>query len=370
MDNQKSREKLNRRQFLNRSALGAAMAGMAGVPLSSALAAPEQTTVTKTADAVTQPSQIYVPKEDGTGQKRPWVKRGELPCGALGKLRVSRIISGGNIISGWCHARDLSFVRNLAQAYLTRAKQFDTLQSMEEVGINTIVLDQIQMEILTQYKKERDGRMQSIVAVRPDWGNFGANSWNAFKTEIVKAIDQGPHALFVHGGYSDTLVKSGKPAAMDMFHKALQFIREQGLVAGIGAHALEVPIACDKQGIEPDFFFKTFHHDQYWSATPKDRRKRFCVDGPKSLDHNEFHDNIFCIDPEDTIQFMSRKKQPWIAFKVLAAGAIAPESGFKYAFENGADFLAVGMFDWEIDENVKIAREILNDVKRTRLWCS
>lgn len=33
-----------------------------------------------------------------------------------------------------------------------------------------------------------------------------------------------------------------------------------------------------------------------------------------------------------------------IAFKVLAAGAIRPELGFRYAFENGADLICIGRF--------------------------
>jgi hypothetical protein len=77
---------------------------------------------------------------------------------------------------------------------------------------------------------------------------------------------------------------------------------------------------------------------------------------------------IFCIDPEETAAFMSKKKQPWIAFKVLAAGAIDPKSGFTYAFENGADFVAVGMFDFNITEDVKVIKEVLSGLKRPRAW--
>jgi hypothetical protein len=36
---------------------------------------------------------------------------------------------------------------------------------------------------------------------------------------------------------------------------------------------------------------------------------------------------------------MKTVKKPWFAFKVLAAGAIEPKDGFRFAFENGTDFI-------------------------------
>jgi hypothetical protein len=352
---------MSRRQFLNRSvAAGVAVGSLAG-------AAADDSSST---DAVSNPTKVYA-AADGDANTRPpmqAVRQGEMPSGKIGPLKISRLISGGNIISGWCHARDLQFVRNLAEAYLTPRKQFDTLQFLEEQGVNTIVLDQMQMGILQQYRRERGGHMQTLVATRQDWGDWGKPGWDSLKRQIQQAIEDGPNALFIHGGYADQLVQSGKPERVELIGRALEFIRAQGFPAGLGAHALEVPMACDRQGVTPDFYFKTFHHDQYWSATPRERRRRFCVDGPRHLDHNEFHDNIFCIDPEATIEFMRNKTQPWVAFKVLAGGAIPPKSGFEYAFNGGADFLAVGMFDFEVAHDVKIVRELLKDLRRDRPW--
>ena len=54
--------------------------------------------------------------------------------------------------------------------------------------------------------------------------------------------------------------------------------------------------------------------------------------------------------------------KPWIAYKVLAAGAIHPADGFKYAFQNGADFACVGMLDFKCPrENAVTAKTILKD---------
>jgi hypothetical protein len=305
---------------------------------------------------------------EGTSRNPQPLAAGQMPTGQLGKLKVSRLISGGNLLSCWCHQRDLLFVRNLAEAYLTETKQFDTLQKCEGAGINTIMIDLDQMPILKKYKQQRGGRIQTIVSVRQGWGDWGHAAFKGLKTEIARTIDQGADTIFLHGGYCDRLVQANQPEQVELIGQAITYIREQGLAAGLGSHALEVPMACDQQGIQPDYYVKTFHHDRYWSATPKERRRRFCVDGPRSLDHDEFHDNIFCIDPEATAEYMRDKKQPWIAFKVLAAGAIQPKSGFAYCFENGVDFVAVGMFDFEVAEDVKTAREVLKEVQRDRPW--
>jgi len=147
---------------------------------------------------------------------------------------------------------------------------------------------------------------------------------------------------------------------LDLVAEVLDFMKSQGVIAGIGAHCLEVVVACEKAGLEPDFYMKTLHRDDYLSATPKDDRPDFALPP---------HDNMWCTNPQETVAFMKNVKKPWIAFKVLAAGAIAPTVGFEYAFENGADFACVGMFDFQVREDAIVAKSILSKrLERQRGW--
>ncbi len=292
-----------------------------------------------------------------------------IPSGRLGTVEVSRLILGGNLLHGWMHSRDLLYVSPLAKAYQTEDRVFKTIAMVEERGVNTVACDMMQLDLVNKYRKQTGGKIQTLVGTRPPWDQWKQVTWEVVKTAIDKAIDDGGTALFLHGGFCDRMVEWNAAKNVDLLGRGVDYIRKQGLTAGLGSHSLAVPVACDRHSIAPDFYFKSFHHDQYWSATPKARRKEFSVDAERFLDHDEFHDNIYCLNPEETTAYMHNKKQPWVAFKTLAAGAIQPETGFRYAFENGADFIAAGMFDFQLEDDLKFAAAAINAAaNRKRAW--
>jgi len=299
--------------------------------------------------------------------------KGKLPQGNLGKLKVSRVILGGNLIAGGAHARDLIYVSSLFKAYNTERKVYETLALAEAAGVNAFLLGNGQMPMLKRYRELTSGKMQTICQVFPnDFMQFMVDPVltedriQGLVTDINRAIDYGMNAIYVNGSAAERFVKLGR---IDLLAKALDQIKSQGILGGLGGHSIEVPIQCEKAGLDPDFYVKTMHRDNYWSAHPRENRVEFSVDSRKLPDHNQFHDNIFDLFPEKTVEFMGTVKKPWIAFKVLAGGAIPPKDGFKYAFQNGADFICVGMLDFQIIEDVNAALEALGSIEnRTRPW--
>ena len=286
--------------------------------------------------------------------------KGELPMGKIGPHEISRLIAGGNLVGGWAHSRDLRYVPSLFKAYNTEKKVYETLMLAEKAGINTINIGFPTNALLAKYKKATGSKIKVISQVAPDMKN------KDYFVNIDKAIDYGVDIVQIQGNHVDWLVRDNQ---IDVIEKMLDHIRKQGYTAGLAAHAVDALIACDAYGLVPDYYMKAMHHDNYWSAHPRENRVPFEVDGEKYLDHNKFHDNCFCLFPDRTAEFVERATVPVMGFKVLAAGAIEPSDGFNWAFKNGADFICVGMFDFQVVEDVNTTIDVLHKLQdRTRPW--
>lgn len=266
-----------------------------------------------------------------------------IPTANIGNLNISRLICGGNLISGYAHSRDLMYVSPLLEHYFTDKKIFETFHLCEANGINAAMLkfDEKTVRIIQQYWREEGGKIQWIAqVVNP----------NSPQEDTRAAVDAGAVGIFTTGQMGDELVRQNK---VDLLATTIEYARDNSVIAGISCHELAVIRACEKAGIAPDFYMKTFNQKNYWSASSKTQ----C-------------DNVFNNEPpEDTIAVMKDLERPWVAFKVLGAGAIDPKAGFDYAYRNGADLLCVGMFDFQVATDAVIAREVLAATKdRSRPW--
>ena len=318
-------EELNRREFVKSSA-----AASAGAILGLSLE-----------------EKALLAQQAEKSKKRPVASGTDMPMGKIGDLKVSRLICGGNLISGNAHSRDLLYVSSLLRQYFTDDKVMETFQICESNGINSAVLrlDDHVIGIINKYWKDWGGKLQWIAQVEPKQHDLF--------TEAKRAIDNGAKAVYVEGAEADRFVKKGR---VELIGKVVEFIKEQGLPAGVGGHSINVPIAVDPAGIEVDFYMKTLHSGNYWSSRRPEQQQDVVSNRA---------DNYWSLTPDETIRFMQEIPKAWLAYKVMAAGAIHPTEGFKFAFENGADFIVAGMFDFQVGEDAEIAKNILADLAKT-----
>ncbi len=273
--------------------------------------------------------------------------------GKLGDMEVSRLLLGGNLLTHFTHSRDLRYVYNLTAHYNTPEKILETLAVAEEHGVNTLVIHTVDSALrVLQEHRRRGGKMQWIICpttpIEPGLLKYGEH--------VMKMVDDGVDAIYIWGVHADRMTS---PEGIDLLGKAVDMVKANGVPCGVGGHRLEVVRQCEANKVRCDFYIKTLHHHKYPTA-------------PKA---GEAGDNIseipgyWCGLPDETVEFMKTVEKPWVAFKVMAAGAIPPEDAFRYAFTSGADFVLAGMFDFEIAPDVRIAAKTFAEAKdRPRPW--
>lgn len=254
-----------------------------------------------------------------------------LQRGKFGKYEVSRLIIGGDPVSGIAHAGELVYQADFMKQYFNTPKILDTLTVAEQNGINTLLMraDDRIISHYNMFKKERGGTLQWIATSAPEQGDPVENA--------KRARDNGAIAVYLHGGVADDLRKAGKAEEIG---EVVEGFKKLGIMAGVGAHQLDTARACVQNRIDPDFYMVTINRVNY-----------------------------YCSEAAEVGIFMRSINKPWIAFKVLGAGRIPPQEGFRQAFEHGGDFLAVGMFDWQIRDDVAHVQQMLSQgIDRERGW--
>jgi len=285
----------------------------------------------------------------------PAAPRDMLAKGKIGNLEISRIILGGNLLTHYAHCRDLNYVKSLTAHYNTDEKIMETLAWAEKCGINTLSMHNPPhpMSVLRRYRQQ-GGSMQWIICPTAKVDE----NMEEYNEQVRELIAAGCEALYLWGVHSDKLLAAGR---IDLIAKAVELVKRFDIPSGVGAHDLQVIVECEKNKIPADFYIKTFHHHHYPTGPQPDQLTAPYTEIP----------GYWCREPQATIEVMKQVSKPWIAFKVMAAGAIGPADAFKYAFENGADHILAGMFDFEVEEDVRIARETLAAAAdRPRPWRS
>ena len=227
--------------------------------------------------------------QSGSPAAGPPAPQAGLPRGKIGKLEISRLILGGNLLTHFTHSRDLRYVYSLAARYNTDEKILETLATAEAHGINAVTMHNPPhpMSLLRRYRKERGGKIQWIIcptaAVEPGLAEY--------RQHVEELIKDGCEAIYLWGVHADALVAQGK---IDLVAEAVELPKKYGVPSGVGGHALDVVQACERHGVKADFYIKTFHSHSYPTA-PKPEQ----ITGPL----NEFP-GYWCSNPQETADFM------------------------------------------------------------------
>ncbi len=248
----------------------------------------------------------------------------------LGGYDVSRLICAGNPFGGYAHAGGLGYVGQLMRAYFTDEKIAETLQLCRANGIDTALIeigDNI-LRALDLYESRMGWRIQWICQIPPDRNQVGL--MKHMREQIQIAADNQAICAFIQGGATERMFTEGRAEDLG---ELIALMKEKGIVAGICSHRPSIIERAEELDLGAEFYMLTLNKVGY-----------------------------ACEDPEAARRTMARIQKPFISFKVLGAGRDTPESGFTHAFEAGATFIAVGMFDFQVKENAELVNSILDPV--------
>jgi len=301
------------------------LAGLASVPVVAALGGAAAWTVasrSKDVIRITGPAVKPFGPEDMAGLTHPVSAYGK-----IGNVTLSRLLLGGNVIGGWAHGRDMRYYDKLVKAYHTDERVFRTFRMAEAGGVNTILTNPALMRVINRYWREDGGKIQFISDCgHPKGVVEGARA----------SVENGASLVYMHGFHADQAALKGD---WKSFRTYLDEARKLGVPVGIGGHNLGTVKFCVDHDCLPDFWMKTVHRLDY----PTARFKQKC-------------DNVFSdAKPEEVFAYMQDRPEPWIAFKVLGAGITHPKDAFPAAYNGGADFICVGMYDYQLVEDINIA---------------
>jgi hypothetical protein len=269
-----------------------------------------------------------------------------LPTIRLGDKDVTRLICGGNPISGishFHHDMDWDMLR-----YYTMPRLQELLEECRRQGLNTYQTrgDRFTMRMYLEHC-ESGGQMQWIAQTASEFRDIHAN--------IAEIASYKPIAIYHHGTHVDACWHRG---TIDEIPDYLKSIHDHGLPAGIGSHIPEVIEYAEEHGWETDFYMTCFYNLA--------RKEKL----PPAVYKNATAGEVYPEgDPARMAQTIRQVPKPCLGFKILAANRQCEtqemvRAAFDFAFENikPSDAVVVGMFPkytHQVEQNARYTREAL-----------
>ena len=164
------------------------------------------------------------------------------PQVSFGKHRLSRLIVGGNPVSGNSHLSP-QLSREMTD-YFTAENVKKLLRDCEAAGINTWQSrgDRHIMRLLHEYRLE-GGKIEWIAQTASEFADIPKN--------IAQIADMKPIGIYHHGSQTDRFWAAGK---IDQAYEMLKVIRQTGCQVGLGTHIPEVIDYVESKGWDLDFY--------------------------------------------------------------------------------------------------------------------
>lgn len=166
----------------------------------------------------------------------------------FGPHRISRLIVGGNPVSGNSHVSP-ALDQEMAD-YFSAANVKKLLRECELAGINTWQSrgDRHILRLLREFRNE-GGRLHWIAQTASEFADFRAN---------VRNIAAGkPIGIYLHGSLTDRLYQAGQ---FDEVHERIKWIRDSGVRTGLGTHIPEVIDEFESRGWPVDFYMTSLYN--------------------------------------------------------------------------------------------------------------
>jgi hypothetical protein len=275
-----------------------------------------------------------------------------LPAMRIGPHTISRLIVGGNPVSGNSHfsgALDAEM-----REYFTAANVKKMLAGCERAGITTWQSrgDVHIVRLLQEYRQD-GGRIQWIAQTASELGDIPGH--------IRKlAATAKPIGIYNHGNDTDKNFKAG---TMEVIREHCKAMRDSGVLVGVGTHNPEVIDYVESQNWDVDFYMTCMYN-----MTRSKEEAQKLAGGP--IKGELFHDP----DREKMLTRVRQVKKPCLIFKVYGAGrnCDSPEKMldalrlvFQYAKPN--DPVVIGMFPKlkeQANENCRLVLEALNSARQ------
>jgi hypothetical protein len=267
-----------------------------------------------------------------------------IPTIKLGRHTVSRLIVGGNPVSGNSHTS--STLDRAMRDYFTAANTKKLLARCEQAGVNTWQSrgDRHILRLLNEYRLE-GGRLQWIAQTASELADIPRH--------IRELASAGAIGVYHHGSQTDKFWRAGQ---IETAREMCKVMRDAGVQVGLGSHIPEVIDYVESKAWDVDFYMTCVYNI---SRTKEEQEQ---VAGRK-LEGQLFWDP----DREKMLARVRQTAKPCLIFKVYGAGRKCGSPAemldalrlvFRYA--KPVDAVVLGMFPKEkeqVTENCRLFRE-------------